>query len=244
MNATLSLTRAEIARIRRNKRYLIFTIGLPVVLYLFFAKQAGASATAYGISFRAEYMVSMATFGAISSALNSNAIRISQERKDGWIRQLRLSALPAYGYVVAKILASMAISVPSITLVMLLGRFYGDVQLPIWEWVVIAVAIWFGTLIFAALAVAIGYRVDPNSAQPTVMMVFMLFTILGGVWFPLGGALQNIGKFTPTYGVVRIATDVMAHGTVVWGYVAGILVWLVIFAALATVSVRATAESI
>jgi ABC-2 type transport system permease protein len=241
MNGTLDLARLEIARIRRNKRYLIFTVGLPVVLYLAFAKQ---NATAYGVSFRAEYMISMATFGAISSALNSNAIRISQERKDGWIRQLRLTPLPSHAYVIAKIIASMVISIPSITLVLLLGSFYGGVSLPIWEWIVIAVAIWFGTLIFAALAVAIGYRVDPNSAQPIVMMVFMVFTVLGGVWFPLGGALQKVGQLTPTYGVVRIATEVISHGTVVWGYVAGILVWLVIFAALATMSVRSTAETL
>jgi ABC-2 type transport system permease protein len=241
MNGILSLTGAEIARIRRNKRYLLFTVGLPVVLYLLFAKQ---NATTYGVSFRAEYMVSMATFGALSSALNSNAIRISQERKDGWIRQLRLTPLPSHAYVVAKVISSMVISIPSITLVMLLGSFYGKVSMPIWEWVVIAVAIWLGTLIFAALAVAIGYRVDPSSAQPVVMMVFMLFTILGGVWFPLGHTLQNIGKLTPTYAVVRIATDVIANGTVMWGYVAGILVWLVIFAGLATMSVRATAETL
>jgi len=244
MHDTLSLARAEIARIRRNRRYLIFTVGLPVVLYLIFAKQAGASAKAYGISFRAEYMVSMATFGAISSALNSNAIRISQERKDGWIRQLRLTALPAYGYVVAKILASMAISVPSITIVMLLGRFYGNVSLPIWEWVVIAVAIWFGTLIFAALAVAIGYRVDPNSAQPTVMMVFMLFTILGGVWFPLSGALGNVGKATPTYEAIKISTDVIANLPVPAYLVFGLVIWLAVFAALATLSVRSMAETV
>jgi ABC-2 type transport system permease protein len=241
MSDTLDLARLEIMRIRRNKRYLIFTVGLPVVLYLAFAKQ---NTTAYGVSFRAVYMISMATFGAISSALNSNAIRISQERKDGWIRQLRLTPLPSHAYVVAKVISSMVISVPSITLVLLLGSFYGKVSMPIWEWIVIAVAIWLGTLIFAALAVAIGYRVEPNSAQPIVMMVFMVFTLLGGIWFPLGHTLQDIGRLTPTYGVVRISTGVIANGTVAWGYVASILVWLVIFAGLATMSVRATAETL
>lgn len=241
MNGTLDLARLEIMRIRRNKRYLIFTVGLPVVLYLAFAK---SNTTAYGLSFRAVYMVSMATFGAISSALNANAIRISQERKDGWIRQLRLTPLPSHAYVIAKVLSSMVISIPSITLVLLLGSFYGKVSMPIWEWIVIAVAIWFGTLIFAALAVAIGYRVEPNSAQPIVMMVFMVFTLLGGIWFPLGHTLQDVGRLTPTYGVVRIATGVISDGTVAWGYVASILVWLVIFAGLATMSVRATAETL
>lgn len=244
MNSTLALARAEIARIRRNRRYLITTVGLPVVLYLIFARQVTKGTTVYGISFAAEYMVSMATFGAVSSAFTSNAVRISQERKDGWIRQLRLTSLPSQAYVVAKIIASMAISVPSIAIVMLLGRFYGNVSLPMWEWVVIAVAIWFGTLIFAALAVAVGYRLEPNSAQPVAMVVFMLFTILGGIWFPLTGGLATIGKLTPTYDVVHITTNVILNGTVVWGYVVGVLAWMLIFAGLATLSVRATAETV
>ena len=37
MSGTLLLARAEIGRLRRNKRYLIFTVALPVFLYLIFA---------------------------------------------------------------------------------------------------------------------------------------------------------------------------------------------------------------
>ena len=55
-------------------------------------------------------------------------------------------------------MVSMATTVPSIVVVFLLGRFYGGVQMPAWQWIVCALAIWFGALIFAALAVAIGYR--------------------------------------------------------------------------------------
>ena len=132
MNGTLALARAEIRRLGRNKRYSIFSIALPVVLYLIFAKQ---KATAYGVSFEAFYMIGMASFGAFSGAFNNNTIRISQERKDGWIRQLRLTPLPANAYVVAKIISSMVTTVPSIVIVLLLGRFYADVHLAGWKWV-------------------------------------------------------------------------------------------------------------
>src|SRR6266702_5959011 len=163
MRGILLLTQAEISRLRRNKRYLLFTIALPVILYLIVAKQGKE---AYGVQFTAYYMVAMATFGSFSGALNGNAIRISEERKVGWIRQLRLTPLPANAYVVAKILTSMATTIPSILIVFLLGRFYGGVQMPIWKWIVCAIVIWIGTLIFAALAVAIGYKLDPDSVQP------------------------------------------------------------------------------
>ena len=193
MAGTLALTRAELMRLFRNKRYFIFTVGFPVVLYLLVGKNV--STTAYGISFAGYYMVAMATFGAFSGALTGNAQRIAQEKKDGWIRQLRLTPLPANGYVISKILVSMATTVPSIVIVLLLGRFYGHVHLAApWQWLAIAVTIWFGATIFAALAVAIGYRYSPDQVQPIGILVYFAFAILGGLWFPLSGILGDIGE--------------------------------------------------
>ena len=242
MSGILSLTGAELRRLRRNKRYFIFTVGFPVVLYLLVGRQVKVHA--YGISFGAYYMVTMATFGAFSSSLTGNAQRISQEKKDGWIRQLRLTPLPANAYVVSKVLISMATTIPSIVIVLLLGRFYGHVHLAIWEWIAIAVTIWFGATIFAALAVAIGYRYAPDQVQPISILLYFFFAILGGLWFPLDGTLGKIGELTPTYDAVKIGSDVIGHATIPYGLPIGLIVWLGIFAALATVSVRATAETV
>ncbi len=240
MGGTLSLAVAEVKRLRRNRRYLIFTIAFPVLLYLIIGK---SDATAYGVAFRAFYMVAMATFGALSGAFNNNAIRISQERKDGWIRQLRLTPLPSYAYVVAKLIASMVTSVPAIAIVFILGNVYAGVDMPIWKWVVLAVTIWFGTFIFAALAIAIGYRISPDSVQPIAMIVFFAFSIFGGLWFPISGGLKNFAKFTPTYQVVKISTDVLSTGTVDVANVIGIVAWFAIFLGLAVLAVRTMAES-
>ena len=141
MSGTLALTRAELTRLRRNKRYFIFTVALPVILYLLIGRSV--SATVYGVSFHAFYMVDMAMLGAFSGALSGNAQRISQEKKDGWIRQLRLTSLPAYAYVVSKVIVSMATTVASIVIVLLLGRFYGNVHLAAWQWLAVAVTVWF-----------------------------------------------------------------------------------------------------
>jgi ABC-2 type transport system permease protein len=241
MGGTLSLAKAEISRLRRNKRYLIFTVALPVMFYLIFGKQ---NAKGYGVAFAAFYMVGMASFGAFSGAFNNNTIRISQERKDGWIRQLRLTPLSANAYVVAKVLASMVTTVPSIAIVFLLGYFYGGVHLPAWKWIVCALAVWIGTLIFAALAVALGYKLDPDSVQPVTIVVFFFFSIFGGLWFPLSGALAKFGEFTPTYQIVKISTDVIGQGSVALVNVIGVVIWFAIFVGLATFAVRSTAETV
>jgi len=240
MNGTLALAVAEIKRLRRNRRYLILTIGFPVLLYLLVGK---STATEYGVAFKAFYMVSMATFGALSGAFNNNTIRISQERKEGWIRQLRLTPLPANAYVGAKLIASMVTSLPAIVIVFLLGHFYGGVDMQAWKWIVIGVAIWFGTFIFAALAVAIGYRVSPDSVQPVAMIIFFAFSIFGGLWFPLSGGLESFAKLTPTYQVVKISTDVLSAGNFQAVNVIGIVAWFVIFLGFAVLAVRSTAET-
>jgi len=232
MGGTLALARIEIVRLRRNKRYLMFTLALPVVLYLLVAKQV-QHVTAYGVAYKAYYMIAMASFGAFSGALTGNAQRISQERKDGWIRQLRLTPLPPQSYVIAKVIASLATSIPSIVIVLLLGRFYGGVELAGWKWVVIGVAVWVGTLVFAALAVAIGYRFMPDTVQPMAMFVYLIMTFLGGVWFALTGVLQDIGQVLPTYQIIKVGTDVIGTGTVPVGSVAVILAWLAGFVILA-----------
>jgi ABC-2 type transport system permease protein len=241
MRGILLLTQAEVNRLRRNGRYLIFTLGFPVILYLVVARQGNQ---AYGVEFTAYYMVAMATLGAFAGALNGNAIRISEERKVGWVRQLRLTPLPANAYVIAKVLTSMVVSAPTVVIVLLLGRFYGGVRLALWQWLVIAIVIWLGATIFAALAVAIGYRFPPDQVQPLTMLVYFAFSILGGIWFPIGGALQNIGRGTPTYEAVKISTDVIGNAPVPAYLVIGLVIWLAVFAALATLSVRSMAEAV
>ena len=243
MTNTLALARAEVSRLRRNKRYTIFTVILPVALYLAIGRSV-KGAQAYGVDYAAYYMVAMASIGAFSGALTGNAQRISQERKDGWVRQLRLTPLPANAYVVGKIVAAMALTVPSVVIVLLLGHFYGGVQLELWKWFAIFGAIWVGSLTFTALAVAIGYRFMPDTVQPIAMVIYLIMSVLGGLWFALGGVMQDIAKYLPTYQITQIATHVMAGRTVPALAFIVIAAWFAAFLALAIASVRATAETV
>ena len=48
-------------------------------------------------------MVAMAAFGAMTAVLMGNASGSPGNARSGWVRQLRLTALPGRGYVIAKI---------------------------------------------------------------------------------------------------------------------------------------------
>jgi ABC-2 type transport system permease protein len=241
-DGTLLLARAEISRLRRNRRYLLMTLALPIILYLLIGAQVKSHV--YGLSFAAYYMIAMAAFGSFSGALMNNSVRIAQERKEGWIRQLRLTPLPAAGYVVAKLLAAMVITVPSVVIVLLLGHFVGHVHLSASAWILVAIVVWLGALTFAALAVAIGYRFQPDQVQPLATLIYFIFIVLGGVFFPLGGTLEKIGKFTPTYEALTISFSLAQNKPVDTLMIVGLVVWLAIFVGLAALSVRATAETV
>jgi ABC-2 type transport system permease protein len=241
MNAVLALAWLEGKRLLfRSRGYLILTMALPVVLYLAISHQA---AIADGVASQSYYMVAMAEWGAFSGALIGQTVRISQERRDGWLRQLRMTALPAGSYVAAKVISSTVATLPTILIMLVLGRFYGGVHLPIWKWSAVGGVVWMGALAFAALAVAIGYRLMPDQAQPLTMLVYFAMTLLGGLWFPLSGLLANIGKALPTYQIADMGVTVITSGTVALTSLAVIVAWIAGFVLLAVLAVRATSET-
>ncbi|MFD0349057.1 hypothetical protein ACFQ0M_29425 [Kitasatospora aburaviensis] len=123
-----TLIRLEILRTLRNRKYLLFTVLYPALMYVFFINAYGARGLAGGLPVKTYFMVSMATFGAVGSVLTGSAQRISLERKSGWTRQLRLTALPGRAYTVAKIAASAVTTLPAILVVFAVGASQG------WSW--------------------------------------------------------------------------------------------------------------
>ena len=128
MKLSMSLTylSIELKRSYRNPRYTLFTLGIPVVLFLLigsaFDQKVG------GVSGQTWYMVSMGMFGSMGAVLGMGA-RIAVERDAGWNRQLRLTPLPALGYVIGKVVTGMLIALPALLLVDLAGALTGKVDL-------------------------------------------------------------------------------------------------------------------
>jgi ABC-2 type transport system permease protein len=152
-------------------------------------------------------MVSMASFGALTAVLMGNSERIAKERESGWVRQLRLTTLPGRGYVLAKTASAAVVSLPSIVVVFLVAAAVKDVRLDAWQWLALTGAIWAGSLVFAALGVAIGYLASGDAVRPITMIIYFGLSILGGLWFPSDGFpqwLQDIAKWLPTHAYAAV----------------------------------------
>ncbi|WP_406338078.1 ABC transporter permease [Streptomyces sp. NBC_00649] len=199
-----SLIKLEITRALRNKKFLFFSVVYPSVLFLLIAGSSDSSTMVDGTSLNlaAFMMVSMASFGALTAVLMGNSERIAKERESGWVRQLRLTTLPGRGYVLAKTAGAAVVSLPSIVVVFVVAAVTKGVRLDAWQWLALVVAIWAGSLCFAALGVAIGYLATGDAVRPITMIVYFGLSILGGLWFPSTGFpqwLSDIASWLPTH---------------------------------------------
>ncbi|NED38086.1 ABC transporter permease [Streptomyces sp. SID8499] len=199
-----SLIKLELARALRNRKFLFFSVLYPSILFLIFSSSSGSDDRVDGTSLTvATYlMVSMASFGALTAVLMGNSERIAKERESGWVRQLRLTSLPGRGYVLAKTAGAAVVSLPSIVVVFAVAGAIKHVRLDAWQWLALTGVIWAGSLVFAALGVAIGYLASGDAVRPITMIIYFGLSILGGLWMPsttFPQWLQDIAEWLPTH---------------------------------------------
>jgi ABC-2 type transport system permease protein len=199
----------------RNTRFILFTVALPVVMYLLFNNLYGAE-TEDGVTVGSYLMVSMAAYGGIGATINAGA-RIAIERQTGWNRQLRLSALTARGYLFARAAVSLLVALPAIVLVFVAGVLFGSAHLTLGQWLGCGLALWLALVPFGVIGLVIGFLATVDSAQPLTMLVYMALAILGGLWFPVSqfpAVLQRVATALPSYWTAEIARAPLAGQTI------------------------------
>ncbi|MGR4848445.1 ABC transporter permease [Streptomyces sp. LARHCF252] len=199
-----SLIKLELTRALRNRKFLFFSVIYPSVLFLIIAGSSDSATKlpGTGLTLPTYMMVSMASFGALTAVLMGNSERIAKERESGWVRQLRLTTLPGRGFVLAKTASAAVVSLPSIVIVFAVAATVKDVRLDAWQWLALTGAIWAGSLVFAALGVAIGYLASGDAVRPITMITYFGLSMLGGLWMPTTTFptwLQDIAKWLPTH---------------------------------------------
>ena len=200
--------RLEILRTLRSRRYLLFSLAFPLIL--FFAV-AGPNRHAHidGIPFPLYYMTGMAAWGTMVAVVSSGA-RIAGERQVGWTRQLRITPLKASAYFRAKVLCGYLMALFSIAALCLAGTALG-VRLSAGEWLSMIGLLLVGLVPFAALGILFGHAVKVDSLGPALGGTTSLFALLGGAYGPIatGGLFLSVVKCLPSYWLVQAAKSAL-----------------------------------
>lgn len=230
---SLTYVRYEVLRTIRNRRFLIFSLVFPLILFLTVAG-AHRHASVDGIGFPLYYMTGMAAWGAMTSVISAGA-RIAQERSDGWTRQLRVTPLTTTTYFTAKILTGYMMGVFSIVVLGLAGTALG-VRLGATGWLTMLGLLLVGLIPFAVMGILLGHLISVDSLGPAIGGITAIFALLGGVFGPLvtSGTLFTIVKGLPSYWLVQAGKSAL-EGAHVWTVEAWIVIalWSLVLARVA-----------
>jgi ABC-2 type transport system permease protein len=228
-------TRFELLRVLRNRRFFFLSFGFPLILYFLIAGSARntTNLAKTGISAPLYFMVGMVAFGTMGAMLSSGA-RIAAERAVGWNRQLRISPLSTRSYLRAKVLTAYLTALLSMAVLYASGAILG-VSMSVSNWISMTVLILVCLIPFAALGIAVGHMLTPDSIGPAMGGGIALLAFLGGTWFPIPahGFLHDVGQALPSYWLVQAShVAIGGHPMGTRGWVV-IVVWTAVLAAVA-----------
>jgi ABC-2 type transport system permease protein len=187
----------EVRRAMRNTRFIMFSVALPVLLFLLYVSIfAKSEVDATGV-----LMVNMTAYGALTATLFAGA-RVAMERAAGWQRQLRLTPLSGAGYLAAKGITAMLLALPGVLLVPLAGALIEGVRLGPEQWLRVTAGIWVAVIPFAILGLLLGQVATADAMQPITGLTMMVMSLLGGIFIPIDsmpGGLLAVSKLLPSY---------------------------------------------
>lgn len=222
--------RFEILRTLRNRRFLIFSLIFPLILFLAIAGP-NKNVVVQGISFPLYYMTGMAAWGSMNAVISSGA-RIAAERQVGWTRQLRVTPLTPRAYIGAKVVCGYMMALFSIVVLAVAGTAVG-VHLDVVQWLTLLGLLLVGLIPFAIMGIMLGHLVTVDTLGPTIGGLTSLLALLGGAFGPLitSGVLFTIVKCVPSYWLVQAGKSALGSGNP-WPAEAWIViaVWSVILA--------------
>jgi ABC-2 type transport system permease protein len=235
----------EIKRRVRNRRTLVFTLAMPIVLFLIVGlslRDTPLTKTPIsqgGLSVASYILISMAVYGAMVASTSAGGA-VAVERATGWSRQLRLTPLNPAAYIAIKVLSSLVLGLLAVLGTFATGVIVG-IRMPIYVWVLSGLAAWLGSLVFTSLGLFIGYLVPTENVMQFLGPLLAILALFGGLFTPLSyfpKAVQNIAEWTPVYGLGEIARAPLTGDDFNWWAIVNIVAWLVVFSVGAALTFR------
>ena len=235
--------RLEIVRQFRNRDALAWRLGLPAGMYVFFRAVFGrGDSISEGLPSDTTATVIFAVFGALAAGVYSTAPALAKERATGWLRQLRVTPLPAWIAVAGKIGAALAYALPAIALVDIAAAASQGVALSWDRWVELTLLLWIATAPFAALGVLIGVTVrNAEPAQSAASAALIVLWALGGMFTSpsdLPAPLEAIAHGMPTNAAAELGWAAARGDPVPASAIAVVLAWTLALGALAALAWR------
>lgn len=206
----------EFLKYLRLRVYTLSVLSFPIMFYVLFGlvlnKNEYVAATRVPL-----YLIpSYGTFGVIAASLFATAAGLAGDRGLGWLEVKRASPMPPFAYFIAKLFTSMVFSTFVVLALFALGIAFGGVRMSIGRFAAMFATLVAGSVPFSAMGLALGYFIGPNSAPPTINLIYLPMSFCSGLWIPfmfLPKVVQKIALVLPPYHLSQLALGVVGAGT-------------------------------
>src|SRR5215472_12854845 len=171
----------EFLKYLRLRVYTISVLSFPIMFYVLFGLVLNANQLIAGTRVSVYLIPSYGTFGVIAASLFATAAGLAADRGLGWLEVKRASPMPPFAYFVAKLFTSVIFSSAVVLALFTLGIAFGGVRLPLGEFAALFGTLVAGSIPFSAMGLALGYFTGPNSAPPTINLIYLPMSFCSGL---------------------------------------------------------------
>jgi ABC-2 type transport system permease protein len=216
--ATIYLKEAkyEFLKNLRLRMYTASVLSFPLMFYVLFGLVLNSKEAIGGTAVPTYLIATYGTFGVMGASLFGTAAGLASDRGLGWLQVKRASPMPPFAYFTAKVVVSMAFSAIVVVALILLGYAFGGVRFPLGEMSKLIGTLVVGSIPFSAMGLAVGYFAGPNSAPPTINLIYLPMSFCSGLWVPfmfLPKVVRQIALVLPPYHLSQLALGIVGAGS-------------------------------
>jgi ABC-2 type transport system permease protein len=235
----LHQARFDLRGFLRNRLARFFTLALPVLFLVIFVSVFGNDSIDTGsghVKASTYYVPGISAMAVIAASFVNLVISVVVLREEGILKRRRATPMPAWALISGRTLTAIGVSLTSMVVLLLVGRFAYGVRLPTRTIPGVAITAVVGSISFCVLAYALSTAItNEDAAQPMVQAIVLPLYFISGVFIPavqLPSWLQHVAQVFPVYHLangLHHAYDPAATGIgLVWSDLAVLGIWAMI----------------
>ena len=189
--------RAQVLATWRTPQFMIPSVILPLLFYGVMGLGLSKGREPVAHFMLANYVI----FAAIAPAMFGFGAAVAAEREAKLVELKQIAPLPAGGYLAGRLAAALALVAVAIGLLGGLA-YFGGVKMTPQQWAATLALGLTSTIPFALIGLNLGLRMGSQGATALTNLLFLCFSLFGGLWIPLQAMPAWFGKiaqFTPSY---------------------------------------------
>jgi ABC-2 type transport system permease protein len=222
MRALVAQLRAELVLLARSGESLLLTLGIPVVLLVFFSTVDVLPIEGDAVDFLTPGILALAV---MSTSMVNLAIATGFERQYGVLKRLGATPLGRPRLLAAKTAAIALVELVQVAVLVPVGLALGwD---PSWDVAAALAAVLLGSIAFAGLGLCMAGSLRALAVLAAANGLYLVLLLLSGMLFPLDelpDALEAFAKALPSAALAEALRGALTAGTSVPGWAWGVLV--------------------